>query len=216
MSVPPTIADLRRLLADRFPTSPTRDGRVVVTGIAGFDEVLGGGLGTGTFTEIVSEGPSCGGQLLTGALIESTRKARQRIAILDASDAFAIDAFEEETLLAHLIWFRSPTLKTFWQAADILLRDANFAVFVMDLRTLPEREVKRTPATTWYRLQRAIEQSEAAVVVHTDFAVVPCTTRRLVLSEPMTMAAFKMDRQELQNTLRPQLHLQRNHRRIAG
>lgn len=187
----------------------------MATGIAAFDDALGGGLGSGTFTEIVSAAPSCGGQSLTGALLEATRKTRQRTALLEASDAFSVEPFPE-SLLAHLVWFRSSVLKVFWQAADILLRDANFAVVVMDLRAVPEREIKRTPATTWYRLQRAIEQSEAAVVVHTDFALVPCAARRLVLSRPLTMAAFKQTRHELQSDLSPELQLQRNHRRVAG
>lgn len=217
MSTTATLADLRRLLADRFPTLPTRDGRVVASGIAAVDDALGGGFGTGTFTEIVPSAPSCGGQLLIAALVEATRAAGQRLALLDAADAFTLDTLgDDDALTAHLVWFRSPSLKAFWQVADIVLRDANFAAVVMDLRTLPEREVRRTPATTWYRLQRAIEQSEAAVVVHTDFATVPCAARRLVLAEPLTMAAFKTPRRELQAALRPELHLQRNHRRVAG
>jgi hypothetical protein len=212
-----TLADLRRLLADRFPTSPARDGRVVATGVLAVDEALGGGLGAGTFTEVVSARPSCGGQLITTALIEATRTAGQRLALLDAANAFAMDSFDHDNALtAHLVWFRGTHLRAFWQAVDIVLRDANFAAVVMDLRSLPEFEIKRTPATTWYRLQRAIEQSEAAVLVHTDFAVVPCANRRLILAEPLTMAAFKTDRRELQAALRPQLQLQRNHRRIAG
>lgn len=217
MSTNATLADLRRLLADRFPASAIRDGQVVATGIAAVDDALGGGLGTGTFTEIVSSGPSCGGQLITAALLETTRVAGQRLALLDAADAFTLDTLgDDEALTAHLVWFRTPSLKSFWQVADIVLRDANFAVVVMDLRTLCEREVRRTPATTWYRLQRAIEQSEAAVIVHTDFATVPCAARRLVLTEPLTLAAFKTPRRELLAALRPQLHLQRNHRRVAG
>ena len=214
MSQLTTIADLRRLLADRFPVAPTRDGRCMETGIAAFDEILGGGLGSGTFTEVVSAGPSCGGQLLTDAVIRSTRLARQRMALLDAADAF--DPQSDDEVTAHLVWFRGSDFKTFWQAADILLRDANFAVTVMDLRWLPEKELRRVSGTTWYRLQRAIEQSETAVVVHTDYALVPCASRRLVLAEPMTMAAFKSERAELQKTLRPEQHLQRNHRRVAG
>ena len=96
MSTTATLADLRRLLADRFPTSPTRDGRVLASGIAAADDALGGGFGTGTFTEIVSSGPSCGGQLLTAALVETTRAAGQRLALLDAADAFALDALGDE------------------------------------------------------------------------------------------------------------------------
>ncbi len=210
-----TIADLRRHLAVRFPSPPARDGRVVETGVASFDEPLGGGLCAGTFTEIVSTRPSCGGQLLTGSLIRSTRVACRRIALLDAADSFAADQFQD-SLIAHLVWFRGAQLSVFWQAVDIVLRDANFAVVVMDLRMQPERELRRLPATTWYRLQRAIEQSEAAVVVHTDAALVPCATKRLVLSEPMTMAAFKTERRDLEVRLRPQLQLQRNHGRLAG
>lgn len=214
MSQLTTIADLRRLLADRFPVAPTRNGRCVATGIAAFDEVLDGGLGSGTFTEIVSTRPSCGGQLLTGALIVSTRLTGQRMALLDAADAF--DPPADDGMTAHLVWFRGSTFKTFWQAADLLLRDANFAVTVIDLRWLPEKELRRVPGTTWYRLQRAIEQSETAVVVHTDYALVPCASRRVVLSEPLTLAAFKSERSELQETLRPEQQLQRNHRRVAG
>ena len=214
MSQLTTIADLRRLLADRFPVAPTRDGRCVGTDIASFDEVLGGGLGSGTFTEVVSAAPSCGGQLLTDALIRSTRLARQRMALLDAADAF--DPQSDDGMTAHLVWFRGSNFKTFWQAADIIFRDANFAVTVMDLRGLPERELRRVLGTTWYRLQRAIEQSETAVVVHTDYALVPCASRRLMLAEPMTMAAFKMERTDLQEALRPEQHLQRTNRRIAG
>jgi hypothetical protein len=45
---------------------------------------------------------------------------------------------------------------------------------------------------------------------------VPCANRRLILAEPLTIAAFKTDRRELQAGLRPQLQLQRNQRRIAG
>lgn len=84
MSTTATLADLRRLLADRFPASPTRDGRVAATGIAAIDDALGGGFGTGTFTEIVSSAPSCGGQLVAAAFIETTRAAGQRLALLDA------------------------------------------------------------------------------------------------------------------------------------
>lgn len=214
MSQPTTIADLRRLLADRFPVAPPHDGRCVATGLAAFDEVLGGGLGAGTFTEVVSAGPSCGGQLLTDALIRSTRQAGRRIALLDATDSF--DPPREDELTAHLVWFRGAALKTFLQAADLLLRDANFAVTVMDLRWLPERELRRVPGTTWYRFQRVIEQSETAVVVHTDYALLPCASRRLLLAKSLTLAAFTSERHTLQESLRPEQVLQRNQGRVAG
>lgn len=188
----------------------------MATGLGAFDEALGGGLDAGAFTEVVSSASGGGGQLLTAALIDATRRARQRLALLDAADAFDVDAFTNAQL-AHLVWLRGGgALKPFWLAADILLRDANFAVVVMDLRLLPERELRRVPATTWYRLQRAVEQSEAAVLVHTDFALVPCAARRLVLSTPLSVSAFKQERVRLQDSLAPRLELQRNHGRIAG
>lgn len=163
-----SIADLRQLVAARFPTSQVRAGRVVETGIAAVDDSLGGGLETGAFTEVVSDGPSCGGQLFLSALIHATRAAGMRMALLDAANGFDADFFNNE-LLAHLVWFRGEgadaSLKLFWQAADLVVRDNNFGVVVMDLRGVAARELRRTPVTLWYRLQRAIEQSQTAVVV---------------------------------------------------
>lgn len=215
MSRSTTLVDLRRLLSERFPGARAPAARCVETGLPTLDEQLGGGFACGAFTELVSACPSAGGQLITGALIRATRLARRRLVLLDPGEVFSPDQWEPG-LLAHLVWVRGGQLKEFWLVADLLLRDANFAAVVMDLRRLPERELRRTPATTWYRLQRVIEQSEMAVLVHTDFALVPCATRRLVLSQPMTLAALAEERWPLASGLQVRLQLQRSQARVAG
>jgi hypothetical protein len=52
-------------------------------------------------------------------------------------------------------------------AADILIRDANLALVMVDLRGVASRALRGVPATTWYRLQRALERTDMAMVVFT-------------------------------------------------
>ena len=67
-AAPTSLAALRHLLAERFPTLPKSAGRVLPTGIAALDAATGG-LPLGAVTEIVCQAPSCGGQLLLGHLL---------------------------------------------------------------------------------------------------------------------------------------------------
>ncbi|MCX6939412.1 MAG: hypothetical protein NTX09_01520 [Verrucomicrobia bacterium] len=57
-AAPTSLAALRHLLAERFPTLPKSAGRVLPTGIAGLDAATGG-LPLGAITEIVCQTPSC-------------------------------------------------------------------------------------------------------------------------------------------------------------
>ena len=163
---PESLAALRLLLTERFPQAAPRPAAVLPTGVGAIDDVTGGGLPVGGITEVVAVAPSSGGQLLISSLLAATRARRMRAALVDARDAFDPQS-HDPLLLQHLVWVRCRTLDEAMHAADILVRDANLALVMLDLRGLELRALRSVPATTWYRLQRALERTDMALVVLT-------------------------------------------------
>lgn len=192
---PANFAALRTLLAARFPGSAPKPGPGVPTGVPALDEALGGGLPAGRLTELVSAAGS-GGQLVLARLLAATRAARQRVALIDGADGFAPEAVPADAL-RHLVWVRTKNLEQTLAAADVLVRDGNYAAIAIDLRGIAERILRRQPATAWYRLQRAAENHPAAVLVQTSFALVPAVPWRLALHTPHGLAARRLAQAEI-------------------
>lgn len=209
-AAPEKLATLRRQLAERFPAAPRSPGRVLCTGLPVLDDATGG-LPLGAVTELVCSAPSCGGQLFLEQLLAATRATRTRVALVDAADSFDPASFPDD-LLAHLVWVRgdpaSPPAAAL-AAADLLTRDANLGLVVLDLRRADERELRRTPSTFWYRLQRAVEPADLALVVVTPHAAVPSAQLRLVLGTSHSTRALTLERPALSLTLAPILQRQR-------
>jgi hypothetical protein len=182
-----TVSALRSLLAARFPERSRKPHGGVPASVAPVDEALGGGLPAGRLTELVSAVPSGGGQTVLASLLAATQAARQRIALVDGSDAFAPEAVPAD-MLRHLVWVRCSAPQQAFAVADILVRDGNYAVVVLDLRGCAERALRRTPASLWYRLQRAAECGSVAVLVQTQSPIVPAVPARLVLDRAIALA----------------------------
>jgi hypothetical protein len=180
MSKPTTIAALRSLVTAWTPAPPARRDAGVATGVPALDAALGGGLPRGRMTELVSEAPSSGGELVFGALLASTRAARLRVALVDAADGFAPRNYPAD-LLRHLVWVRARSLPEALRCADVLARDGNYAVLVLDLRGVPARALRQQPAGAWHRLRLAVEQNSGAVLVQSATGFVPAVPWRLAL-----------------------------------
>jgi hypothetical protein len=208
---PITLSALRSLVAARFPATTRKHGSAVPTGVRSVDDALGGGLPAGRLTELVSEAPSSGGQLVLARLLITTRAARQRIALIDGADGFAPEAMPADAL-RHLVWVRARSLSEALAAADVLVRDGNYAAVVIDLRGIAERVLRRTPATEWHRLHRAAESRSAAVLVQTVFPLVPAVPWRLALRVPQGLTR----RREPQGQLAAELKVEtvRGHVRL--
>lgn len=189
------VSALRLLISERFPERARREGGGIATG-SPVDDALGGGLPAGRLTEIVSAIPGSGGQTVLACLLASTRAARQRVALVDASDGFAPECVPDD-MLRHLVWVRCRAPAEAFAAADILVRDGNYAALVVDLRGCTERALRRTPASVWYRLQRAAEGGSVAVLVQTPVAIVPAAPWRLVLESPARLADADLPREIL-------------------
>src|SRR6185503_12304654 len=215
MPAPEKLASLRRQLAERLPTlqrtfalfGAAKPARVLPTGVGALDDALGG-LPLATVTEIVCAAPSCGGQLLLQQLLAVTRRERRRVALVDSHDSFDPDSCPHD-LLAHLLWIRCPSTATALQAADLVARDANLGLVVLDLRRAPEADLRRIPGPQWYRLQRAVEPTDLALVVETPRPSVPSAQVRFVLARPHAMAALDNERPALTTQLTPALQRQR-------
>ncbi len=212
MSAPEPLALLRRQLAARFPTAERPPPRALATGLPALDAVAGG-LPGGAVTEVVAAAPSCGVSLLWHALLAAARAARVRAALVDADDAFDAASFPAD-LLAPLVWVRGRSVAEALAAADLLGRDANFGLVLLDLRHAAPRDLRRVPSTAWYRLQRAVEPAGLVLVAATPAAVVPSAQLRLVLDRPGTLADLEVERPALLAGLAP--GLQRLRRTLAA
>ncbi len=208
-----TVSALRSLLAARFPERTRRPCGGVPAAVRALDDALGGGLPAGRLTELVSAVPSGGGQTVVARLLASTQAARQRIALVDGSDGFAPGAVPDD-MLRHLVWVRCQGPEQAFAAADILVRDGNYAVVVLDLRGCTERVLRRTPASTWYRLQRAAEGGSVAVLVQTQSPLVPAVPWRLILDESLSLADAGAPREDVAGRLA--VRAERSHAEAAG
>lgn len=178
-----SVAALRQLLAERFPADTPRAGAVFPTGVPALDEALGGGLASGALTEIVSGGAGSGGQLVQLCLLRAAVSLSRRAVLVDGADAFDPQSAGSEALRS-LVWVRcaGADAAIAMRAADLLVRDANIGLVLLDLRGCTQVSLRRTPATAWYRLQRAAEGTAAPVVVQTSRSLVPSATSRVALT----------------------------------
>ena len=100
---------------------------------------------------------------------------------------------------------RCASLTETWRAADLVVRDPNYTVVVIDVRGFPVRELLRTKDTVWMRLQRAAESAETAVAVQTETAIVPNAARRVVFAQPLDGFTLTQPRTEVIASLAPDL-----------
>jgi len=163
----PSLVQLRQLLAERFPTAAPRHGLFFPTGVAPLDAVLGGGLWKGTLTELSSEGAGC--LTVLNAVIRASAAERRPLALIDGADGFDPQPLDAET---PLLWVRCGNTAQFLKAADLILRDGNLPIVLLDLRGNARGELKRIPGTTWYRLQRIAAQSAVACLIATPWFMV--------------------------------------------
>src|SRR5688572_2343121 len=123
------VIELRRLLAERFPPSrgsvATAGPDQVATGIETLDNLLGGGLARGEFTELIAEGHGTGSAQVLHGWLQHVATAGQYLALIDGADSFDASAADPE-VLSRLLWVRCRKASEVLQAADVLLRDRNF------------------------------------------------------------------------------------------
>ena len=186
------ILNLRNLLAERFPQVPAAPQGRLTTGIAPLDEATGGGLAKGAITELTSREASAGSALLICALLQAAHEERRFLALIDGRDSFDPQPLGNARL-RHLLWVRCRKALDAVKAADLLLRDGNFPLLILDLVLNPMEELRKIPQTSWYRLQRLAEPIPTAFLVLTRRSMISSAQLKLELESSWTLSDLQRD-----------------------
>lgn len=195
------IVQLRQLLADRFPhlrtwTDTPPAPACWKTGVEQLDTLLHGGLAKGSITEIVGAKSGTGSGLLLYSLIQQAHATQQIIVLIDAADSFDPCSFDQETL-SRLLWVRCKNAAEALKATDIILRDRNLPLVLLDLKMNPAAQLRKISGTTWYRLQRIVQQNGTSFVVFTPNAMVSSAEVRISLDSRFDITALSQTPEEL-------------------
>ena len=172
---------LREIVGEGVRWAAGTDRDTLGTGIDHFDRALGGGLPTGVLCEFVASAPSSGGQTVLLHLLEEARKERRFAALVDGANAFDPQT-APPALIEHLLWVRCRSVEQALRAADVLLRDENLGMVIVDLRDCAGWALKRTRSTVWYRLQRLAGRWEGTLVVFTPRPMIPSAQIRVAFA----------------------------------
>ncbi len=215
------IVQLRELLAKRFPGLRTlaeiarAPGEKAIsvhsTGLGQLDRVLQGGLPKSAITELVCPPGRSGSALLIARLLRHAWESRQWSTLIDGQDSFDPASLENK-VLSRLLWVRCENAAQALKAADLLLRDGNLPLLLLDLRLNPSAQLRKVPATTWYRFQRIVENNPGSLLVITPHALVSNAQARVVLSSRFTLKQLS----ERENVLLSNLKFELVHRRQAA
>jgi hypothetical protein len=200
------ILELRQLLAQQFPHLRTgaQSGpptETLATGVCALDVLLEGGLPRGQFTELVGPGHGSGSTQVIHELLRQTAADGQFLALVDGADSFDVSAVEPD-VLAHLLWVRCNDAGDALKAADLLLRDSNFPLVVIDLKLNSALQLRKISSSIWYRLSRILEHSRTAVLVVTPQAFVSGVTWRVQVESGLGIEALEQSPEELLPQLR--------------
>jgi hypothetical protein len=195
------IIDLRKLLAERFPQEPLPPADRLLTGLRIFDEALNGGLTKGVITELTSPPASAGSASLIAALLQRAGRDRYFIALIDGRDSFDPQSVGGAAL-RHLLWVRCRKAAEAMQAADLLLRDGNFPLVILDLVLSPVEELRKIPSTNWYRLQRLVEPAPSAFLILTRRSMISSAQWKLVLENRWRLPQLDWAAADLQTQLK--------------
>jgi hypothetical protein len=203
------IVDLRKLLAERFPQPPFSVVTRLVTGLSFVDQTIGGGLPKGAITELISPQISAGSASFIQALLQAAHRDRYFLALIDGRDSFDPSALGElgNARLRNLLWVRCSKALEAVKAADLLLRDGNFPLLIIDLVFNPPEELRKIPQTTWYRLQRLVESAPTACLVLSRHGMVSSAQFKIVLENSWSLETFE----EEEAISRLQIRVQRSH-----
>jgi hypothetical protein len=181
------IVDLRNLLAQRFPQSPPLPSTHLATGLPAIDEAIGGGLPKSAITELSSPQVSAGTALFLYALLQNAYRDGYSLALIDGRDSLDPEPLGNARL-RNLLWVRCTKVLDAVKAADLLLRDGNFPLVVLDLVLNSSDELRKIPQTSWYRLQRLVETAPIAFLVLTRESIVRSAQTKLSLDNVWRLA----------------------------
>ena len=196
-----SVIQLRQLLREKFPGLGTRADELTgksrenwASGLVKLDRQLGGGFPKSAISEVIAPRRGCGSALLLLQLLRRAAVANQFTALVDGCDSFDAAAVEQSTL-SHLLWIRCQKADEAIKATDLVLRDGNLPVVLLDLALNPDAQ--KIPAPTWYRFQRIVEESTTTFIVLTPRAMISPAEVRVTLRSRFNLSAVEADQVKL-------------------
>ncbi len=186
------IIQLRELLAARGLASATRAEERFLAGWPALDAAAGEGLPKGGIAELHCV--AGGGALAVAQILGAAAARRQCVVLVDGADGFD-PASVEPAALMRLLWVRCRSAAEAVKAADLILRDGNLPLVLLNVRGCAD--AVRVPSQAWYRLQRIVEQSGVTLLVLTPRPLVPSARVRVTLRWNCTLDDLERDHAEL-------------------
>lgn len=190
------VIQLRQMLSEKFPglrqhleEQPAFE-RFLPTGVPQLDEPLRGGLPQGALTEIVRK--NAGSATLLRELIVRAVSNRQIVALIDGGDTLDVTQIND-TALPRLLWIRCHSTDEILKAADLILRDGNLPMLLIDLLGIPEKQLRKIPPTSWYRLQRLIEETATVCAVFTPRPMVSPAEARITIHSHFALNSMESE-----------------------
>ena len=199
---------------------------MVASGIVEFD-ALTGGLPRGCLSEIFGPASSGRTSVLLAALAEATQR-QEVCALVDTNDAFdPVSAAAAGVDFGRLLWVRCgknpprshgvtekkinkeksiderlDPLAQALRVTDLLLQSGGFGMVAVDLGDVPMRAVRRIPLTSWFRFQRAVENTPTVLLAVAEIPCAPACAALLVkLQSEKQLSAFSSQLSAADNTL---------------
>ena len=192
MAASAKIIDLRNLLAERFPHPSSEIAGRLTTRLPCLEKPIGGGLPGGAITELISAGTSAGSASLIHALVHCAYRDNYFLALIDGRDSFDPCGLDNARL-QYLLWVRCRKASEGMKAADLLLRDGNFPLVIVDLVMNAPDELGKIPQMNWYRLQRLVEVLPTACLVLTRYEMVSSAQLKLVFENFWDIQTFETE-----------------------
>ncbi len=189
------LESLRRMVEERFPEAV----RVGAEAGGAREE----GIPRGVLTEVHGSV----GSVSLFLLRELARDERLFAGLVDASDALEVGEFPAG-VLRRMLWVRCRGAVQAVQAADLLLRDGNLSLVVLDLRGVPAGGLAKVPASAWHRFQKLLEGRPVSMAVCTDRPCIAPARGRIEVHANWILRDLVCPRSELME----KLHVHRRRR----
>ena len=171
-------------------------------GVSLLDELdEGRGLPPGACVEVVGRRAGSGGGALIAALIQASAVAENSrpLALIDGADSFDSTLMSDApgaaaALCQRLLWIRCRhRIDHAFKVADLLLRDGNLPLLLLDLQLCRSREIRRgIPGgpNAWYRLRSLAETTGTVFLSFTSEPLMPAAPWRIELDQTWPIEAI--------------------------
>lgn len=141
-------------------------------------------FGSGTINEIVCKDSSQGMSLLIASLLDEEREIP--IAFIDGQDSFDPESYGNDRC-RNLLWIRCTETQQIINVTDLLLKDGNLPLILMDLHLLPQREFSRIPSILWQRFRITARESGSSLLVLSPKSTVTAAHSRYFIEGSFTL-----------------------------